>query len=86
MPSLVTLPSSNFDALFSGRLEYRSNSVPIDRLDRLGRYAECDPPLLFRNIESFLLQVYGERPLRFVVRMRHVVTRYWTFSGQLIFT
>jgi len=65
----------NFDALLTGFFQYSRDSLLVDRLDRLCRDTERDPPVFFGNVEPLFLQVRLETAFRLVVRMGNVVAR-----------
>ena len=60
------------------------DTLLVDRFDRLGRYTQCYPTILFRNEKSFLLKIHLEASPRLVIGVGDMVTRHRALSGKLI--
>lgn len=72
-------------ALATRFIQHRLNSVLVDRLERLGRYAQRDPAVLLGNVKPLLVKVQIEAALRLIVCVGNVVSRYRSAARKIVF-
>jgi hypothetical protein len=83
---VVKLWALNIYAFLPCFLQDGRNSFFVDRLDGCRRYLERYPAIFFRDVEALFLNINLKASFSLVMGVRDMISRYWTFSGQLVST